>query len=119
MSFQVLHEEIEFAMQDITEEQAILTDGGEWFLLVPVADDVKVSVYESTIDDEDFLLKPGKELYSSNSGTPILIRGNVSDIYPSTIVILEKDNKKIEYSPYLSLKDGELAEGEGIMNIGQ
>jgi len=106
-------------LYDIYVEQMILTDGGEWFLLVPVADDVKVSVYESTIDDEDFLLKPGKELYSSNSGTPILIRGNISDIYPSTIVILEKDNKKIEYSPYLSLKDGELAEGEGIMNIGQ
>jgi len=106
-------------LYDIYVEQMILTDGGEWFLLVPVADDVKVSVYESTIDYEDFLLKPGKELYRSNSGTPILIRGNISDIYPSTIVILEKDNKKIEYSPYLSLKDGELAEGEGIMNIGQ
>ncbi len=106
-------------LQDITEEQAILTDGGEWFLLVPVADDVKVSVYESTIDYEDFLLKPGKELYSSNSGTPILIRGNISDIYPSTIVILEQGDVRVEYSPYLSLKDGELAEGEGIYNIGQ
>ena len=106
-------------LQDITEEQVILTSGGEWFLLVPVADDVKVSVYESTIDEEDFLLKPGKELYSSNSGTPILIRGNISDIYPSTIVILEQGDVRVEYSPYLSLKDGELAEGEGIYNIGQ
>ncbi|MBQ8632436.1 MAG: hypothetical protein IJ420_02395 [Lachnospiraceae bacterium] len=106
-------------LQDITEEQAILTDGGEWFLLVPVADDVKVSVYESAIDYEDFMLKPGKELYSSITGAPIIIRGNISDIYPSTIVILEQGDVSVEYSPYLSLKDGELAEGEGIYNIGQ
>lgn len=106
-------------LSEITEEQTVLTGGGEWFLLVPAADDVKVSVYECNIEFEKALLVPGKELYSSNTGAPILIRGNVSDLYPSTVVVLEKADLRIEYSPYLSLKDGSLAEGEGIVNIGE
>ncbi len=104
-------------LAEVSDGQVILSGGGEWFLLVPVDEFTTVRVYESYLDETDFMLKPGKELYSSTEGSSVLICGNASDIFPSTVVIIDRESRSTSYSPCISLKDGSVTEGEGIYNI--
>lgn len=104
-------------LAEVSDGQVILSGGGEWFLLVPVDEFTTVRVYESYLDETDFMLKPGKELYSSTEGSPVLICGNASDIFPSTVVIIDRESRSTSYSPCISLKDGSVTGGEGIYNI--
>ena len=51
----------------------------------------------------------GDTLYSENEGLPILLRGNISDIFPNLSLMIEgQGGETVEYSPFLSLKDGML-----------
>ena len=61
------------------------------------------------LDDNGEELTYGEELYRSAQLEPLLLRGNVSDILPNFVLLIEgQGGETMEYSPSLSLRDGML-----------
>ena len=105
-------------LADIPEENTLIASGGEWYVLVPVDDTVCFTVSECILDETSFMLTAGKELLSQETGEPVLLCGNVSDIYPSFMVkVSGADGTVINYAPGLSLKDGSLLVEDGVYDF--
>ena len=104
----VYAEEFEF-ITDIPDENCVITENGtELYLIIPCnTDDVQVTVREWQLtEDNDYMGGAGDVLYSSEYGAPVLIKCNVSDIMPNTVVIIEDNGDTLQWSPHISLKDG-------------
>lgn len=102
-------------LADLKEENTVLASGDEWYVIVPAADDLTVTVSESVLSEITYDLVAGKEYLRTNGSQPILLRGNVSDIFPSFLVtVVDGSGETIEYGPGLSLKDGLLNRAEGV-----
>lgn len=105
-------------LAEVPEENTVLGSGGEWYLLVPAEDTVSFTVYECVMDETTFQLIAGKELLALEAGESLLLRGNVSDIFPSFLVIVTAaDGREIHYAPGLSLKDGSLNVVDGVQDF--
>lgn len=90
---------------NIPKENYVINQGDEIYCIVPT--DLVKSILVNEWIIEDSLSKVGKELYNSNSPSPILLKGNVSDIMPNLQVTMNIGNdKNIIFNPTVSLKDG-------------
>ncbi len=91
---------------EVRENRFFANDGSELYLIIP-RNDVGLTVYEQFVDDESGELACGEMLYSSDQSEPILLRGNVSDIFSNfLLVIAGEGGETLEYSPQLSMMDG-------------
>ena len=91
--------------------EAVMYEGDEYYLIVPKNEDVKVEIF--TYDAMDPIGGIGDYLYQSETGVPIIIRCNVSDLYPNTVIRFEQGDKSVSYSPYINLMDGSVEIEEG------
>ena len=95
-------------LSEIGEEHFFSNAGSELYLIVPNTD-VGLRVTALSRDENTGETLYGDTLYTGSDGSPILLRGNVSDIFPNLSVLIEgQGGESLEYSPYLSLKDGML-----------
>ena len=97
-------------LTEIPQEQIILHPNGgtELYCIVPTDPKASLSVND-WVYGEDFVGKAGEVLYRSESGEPILLRGNLSDVMPDLDVeIVDSAGEALSYQPRLSLYDGSL-----------
>lgn len=80
--------------------------GEELYVIYPLLNNSKINIYKAELDDESNLVK--KNLIVSTN-KPFILNCNISDIIPNTILEIEYNNKKYEYSPSISLKDGSIS----------
>ena len=105
-------------LSEISSDEQILAEGGEWYLIVPSADDIMITVSEAVMDESDYTLKEGELLYEGTGEKPILMRGNVSEIMPNLIITMQKANGEVcKYSPALSMLDSGIQVSEGVIDI--
>ncbi len=91
---------------EVKEENLISKEGSELYLVVP-REDVGVSILEQVFDQNTEALTYGETLYTQSDVEPLLLRGNVSDIFPNLIIRIEgQGGETLEYCPSLSLRDG-------------
>ncbi len=91
---------------EVKEDRFFTNDGSELYLIIP-RNDVGLTVYEQYVDNESGELACGEMLYSSDQCEPILLRGNISDIFSNfLLVIAGNGGETLEYSPQLSMMDG-------------
>lgn len=102
---------------DVTEDHAVLHEGGEIYVVVPVDKRVSLTVSELLMDETDYIPNRGKDLLTVTDGSPILLRGNLSEIVPNLLITAERGTEGIEYSPCLSGMDGSLVSGEGVYDF--
>lgn len=95
-------------LADIGGEAVIRHEGAELYCLVPKAQGDKLEVYEWICNEENqYQGEAGDLLYESESGAPVILIGNASDVIPNLLVILtDIEGTTLEYSPSLSLCDG-------------
>ena len=106
-------------LKDLTTDRIIEQDGGEVYCIIPQNKSVFLSVHAQNFDFDGNVSK-GDELFRSMSAEPFLVRGNISEIVPNTIVSIQyEDGSGIEFSPCLSGEDGHLsiADDQFIMDI--
>lgn len=106
-------------LADLEWKKAAAASGMEVYCVVPRDPDSHVTVTEWVID-ENGEGKAGEKLYDSDTGEPVLLMGNVSDIMPNLMVtVTAADGETLSYSPCLSLKDGLLERGgtEGVYDF--
>ena len=102
----------------VGEEDTVLTEGGEWYMVQAYDTDITITVYEAIMNEETYELEKGAQLLCVDDGSLMLIRGNVSDIVPNLILTITTDDGQVmDYSPCMSLMDGSLCTEAGIQDI--
>ena len=103
----------------ISEDMFARQEGGELYAVVPVSDDIQLTVYEYLMDlEDDYIPDAGKELLTVSGGEAILLIGNVSDIVPNLLITAEDGNgRRVEYAPCLSMENGQLTKADGIYDF--
>lgn len=95
-------------------------DGGyEIYCIIPADPGSSLAVNEWIMDESNgFYGEPGQVLYRSESGEPILLRGNPSDIVPGTqVVVVDNAGEVLEWNPSLSLYDGSMMYCPGVLDF--
>lgn len=97
---------------DIPKENCIDDCSGyELYLVIPANENATVSVNEWLLTEEnDYMGESGQVYYRSETGAPLLIKCNVSDIMSNVVVnIVDNDGNSMQWLPGLSLKDGSVS----------
>lgn len=92
-------------------EFTVETQGNEVYFLRPQDPQADVRIYAFNIEmiNENKPLDSDK-LYYQGKGKPLLVRVNISDIYPDiTVFLKDSAGKSVIYQPFLSLEDGSLS----------
>lgn len=91
--------------------------GEDLYLLVAAHANDRIIISQATLS-ESGTLGVGDPIYLADGG-PVLLRCNVSDIVPNTVVtVMPEDPVRIlEFFPTLSLRDGSLSENDGVTDL--
>ncbi len=93
------------------------TAGSELYLIVQ-REDVDLSIYEQSMDPETGEMLTGDLRAVYIAPAPFLLRCNLSDIIPNLLLSLESTTgETLEYSPFISLRDGSVSVTEGILDL--
>ena len=111
-------EDFDFLL-DIDEEHFIDQEGFELYLVVPAPDTSSLVVNEYLLSEyEPVEAGPGDELGRFIDGSPVLMRGNISEVVPNLYFEAENPNGEfIGYNPSLSQRDGSLNSVNGICDL--
>lgn len=95
---------------ELPSSQMVETDlGQEMYVIVPVSDACTVSVNKWICNEENgYVGEPGEVLYRCETGTPILLVSNYSDVFPDVNVTVVGNGMTASFEPRLSLMDGSL-----------
>lgn len=92
----------------------------EFYLLVPKYDDADISLKELELSEEGELEAiPNEALDGKIVHGPTLIVQNISDIAPNGEITIKDKAGEVKFSPYVSLKDGELMLDEGAVDASE
>ncbi len=90
---------------------SILSDG-DVYLFIPRYDDMTIALYQNDMETGDRTL-----IERFDPAIPLMLSCNVSDIFPDATLVFTYGDTTVEYSPFISLKDGSLDVGEYGLNI--
>ncbi|MGM9662371.1 MAG: hypothetical protein ACI3WR_04695 [Oscillospiraceae bacterium] len=85
---------------------------GEYYLVIPRYTDMSLRLYKGDMETMEQTL-----IYEEAACRPFIIQCNVSDIFPDASVSLTRGSETVEFSPYLSLKDGSVQVGERGLDL--
>lgn len=85
---------------------------GEYYLVIPRYSNMALSLYKNDIERMDSSL-----IFEEKECRPFVIQCNISDIFSDATISFTYNNETIEFSPYISLKDGEVMVGDRGLNI--
>lgn len=88
----------------LTADQTVSQPGNEVYCIVPADESACLTV--RAYDPLNETSPVGEVLYESADGTPVCLRGNVSDIMPNMEVTVSGEGGETVYQPALSLMDG-------------
>lgn len=92
----------------LTDDYAIFDKSGdEVYLIVPRYENMVFNLYDNDITTGELTLS-----YTTNSSEPFFIICNPSDLYSNIVIEFIYNDVEYKFSPYISLKDGELLIGE-------
>jgi hypothetical protein len=80
---------------------------GDYYLVIPRYEGMALSLYQNSIDTSIPTLR-----FSDPDCEPFLIQCNVSDIFADATIHLAYGDREVEFSPFLSLKDGSVQIGD-------
>lgn len=92
----------------------------EFYLLVPKYDDADISLKELELSEEGELeAVPNEALDGKIVHGPTLIVQNISDIAPNGEITIKDKAGEVKFSPFVSLKDGELMLDDGEVDASE
>lgn len=85
---------------------------GEYYLVIPRYPNMTLTLYKNDMET----MQPSL-IFEEKECRPFIIQCNVSDIFPDATVCLTYNEETVEFSPYVSLKDGTVEVGDRGINI--
>ena len=92
---------------DLDDVPVHYVSGGEYYLIIPRYEDTLVQLYRN-----DMATSRKTLFYEEPDGGAFILCCNVSDIFPDVTVSLTHGGETVEFSPYISLKDGSVQVGQ-------
>ena len=80
--------------------------GGDFYLVIPRYDGMALALSRSDIETLQSTL-----IYEDPDCRPFLLQCNASDIFADAVIRLTYQDESVEFSPFLSLKDGSVDVG--------
>ena len=104
-------------LREVSSDAVVTTGGWDIYCLVPADADAKLTVNEfGWLTEDAELPEVGETLYQSESGAPVCLIANVSDIMPDTqVTVTAADGTSVTYQPFLSLMDGSVAADDPLV----
>ena len=87
---------------------------GDFYLIIPRYSGMDLALYRN-----DITTGRADLVYQEPDCGPFLIQCNVSDIFPDAAIQLTYEGETVEFSPFLSLKDGSVQVGDRGLNLTQ
>ena len=101
----------------LSDATLCMAEGQEFYALVPQAGD-RVKIYSSDMsEDGKYVDDKSAPLFEGNPGEIVLLRCNVSEIYSNVLVLIKDDFGVLEFRPFISGEDGEIAEEIGLYDF--
>ncbi|MFI3227922.1 MAG: hypothetical protein R3Y09_11035 [Clostridia bacterium] len=94
-------------------QQAYQFDGDENYLVIPRYPEKATKIVKYELVGDDF--ETGDTIYEIKDKNHFVIKCNVSDLYPNIVIQTETDDELFEFSPRISLENGEIVEDERIL----
>lgn len=115
IQYKGIYDKYEF-LREIKRKDFYSLEGSEFYAVVP-AEGVEVKVNEYSFNEEGIGYTV-RELVNITDGSPVYIRGNISDIMANIqLLITDENGNKIEYLPSMSLENGLLSKGHQIYDF--
>lgn len=108
-------EYMDYYRENYLDEEEVLNyyfSGAEYYLIIPRYEDMEVRLYRNDLATMGQTLEQECE-----NGKPFIVQCNISDIFPDVTVKLTYNGETVEFSPYISLKDGSVQVGERGLDI--
>lgn len=86
--------------------------GGDYYLIIPRHENMQLSLYRNDMETGEQTL-----MHEEDACRPFILACNVSDIFPDAAIVLTWQGETVEFSPFLSLRDGSLDIGTRGANI--
>ena len=80
--------------------------GGDYYLVIPRYSGMALSLYRNEIDGTEPVL-----VFEDPDCGPFILQCNASDIFADATIRLEYQGQTVEFSPFISLKDGTVEVG--------
>ena len=77
---------------------------GDYYLVIPRYSEMNLSLYRN-----DIVTSSSALVYEEPDCRPFILQCNVSDIFPDAAIQLTYAGETVEFSPFISLKDGSVA----------
>ena len=87
---------------------------GDYYLVIPRYEGTDLALYRNDINTSSSTL-----VYEEPNCRPFIIQCNVSDIFPDATIRLTSEEGTVEFSPFISMKDGSLDVGEQGLDLTQ
>lgn len=85
---------------------------GDYYLIIPRYSGMELSLYRNDFDTSEPIL-----IYQDPDCQPFLLQCNVSDIFADATIRLTWEDETVEFSPFLSLKDGSVEIGDRGLDL--
>ena len=85
---------------------------GDYYLVIPRYSGMELSLYRNDFDTSEPSL-----IYRDPDCQPFLLQCNASDIFADATIRLTWEDETVEFSPFLSLKDGSVEIGDRGLDL--
>ena len=85
---------------------------GEYYLVVPRYKNMSLKLYKNDMET----MQPSL-IFEEKECRPFIIQCNLSDIFSDATIRFTYNDEAVEFSPYISLKDGAVEVGDRGLNI--
>ena len=85
---------------------------GDYYLIIPRYSGMELSLYRNDFDTSEPIL-----IYRDPDCQPFLLQCNASDIFADATIRLTWEDETVEFSPFLSLKDGSVEIGDRGLDL--
>ena len=108
-------EDLDYYVQQYLDSEDIpvhYLSSGDYYLVIPRYSGMELSLYKNDLETSERTL-----FYHDPDCEPFIIQCNVSDIFSDATIQLTYQGDTVEFSPFISLKNGSLEIGEHGLNL--
>lgn len=86
--------------------------GGDYYLVIPRYSNMGLTICRRDLETAEDIM-----LYEDPDCRPFIIQCNASDIFADAVIRLSSEEKTVEFSPFISLKDGSIEVGDQGLDL--
>lgn len=105
-----------YAQQYLDSDQLPIhyLSNGDYYLVIPRYEGMHLALYRNDLESGEATL-----FYEEPNAGPFILQCNVSDIFADATIQLTYEDETVEFSPFISLKDGSVDIGERGLDLTQ